>query len=467
MGIITNITYYNAITFQKMGNQKSKNTTRIEIFLQESYKYLDLDFSAKEMTAFNLKLADAEKYFFAKFTFIYFFNTTIFTENFSTLYDNFNNKVEDFSKESAHKLFNLLIEFDDESETISFGGKVEFDTLFAIIFEKLEIHLIISFDLTSCEIPYISELTSQLYENASLYKCNRQYDCIYFLLPNTDYFIKNSSSLTYTSNNKQGIFYKNNEEMLSLLLLKKFRKKFLQTKKDDSLTYSYYEKVIEKISPVHCFVFTYVNNLNEEDNISSLLELLFLIIQNSLKVVLCVLINKKNDFPSKNNFAVIMERILSLFEKEEKLKEFAIKICLSSNDFRLSQSYYDESIRVIRNKLSNRNDKKLKFSVEISQINHIKSSSREYATLKYTCEQIDSSIEKPDKIIILFVLKHAFNDSIYKANDDKSQMIMKNIISFYDNNKGENLKEKRNISKGTILKEDFKSKFILKDHFLF
>lgn len=449
-----------------MGNKhKNKTPTRVEIYLQESYKYLDYDFSKKELITFNLKLGDAEKYFFTKFTFVFFYNTSFFAENFITLYDNFNHKVEKFCKENSNKLFNLFIEFDDESETISFKGKNEFESLFSIIFEKLEIHLIISFDLTSCKMPYISELISQLYENASLYKFNRQYDCVYCLLPNTDYFIKNASTFTYTSNKKQGIFYKENEEMLVLLFLQRFRKKYLQTKKDDPITYNYYEKAIEKIAPINCFVFTYVNNLIEEDNIMSLLGLLFLIIQNSSKVVFCILVNKKDPLPSIDNFNVIMERIISLCEKEDKLIEIAIKISFVLNDFSISQSYFNESIRIIKSKLFTRVVKCLKFSIHILQINNTKNNSREYSALKYTCSQSNNSTKKSDKMLILLVLKHKFK-SVYKNRNEKNAIIINNIFSFL-NNKKANVKEIQELNSGVTPKEEIKNNFIIKEHYLF
>ncbi len=184
-----------------MGNAKSKReNSHVESMLIDTYQNTDLEFTYKEITNFKLRIHDSENYFNAKFDFFLFFNNYLFRERLSTLYDNFNIKIEKFSQKKPGHLFKVLIDFDDETETILRGNKVDFDSLFTIIFEKLEINIILFFDLTNTCQNYIKDFFIQLVESVDLYKYNRKFDCLYFLLPNTDYFIKNDCGIMYLTN---------------------------------------------------------------------------------------------------------------------------------------------------------------------------------------------------------------------------------------------------------------------------
>ena len=183
-----------------MGNKKSKKSTvydKIENLLIQTYKKTGIDFTENEVVNFKLRILDAEKYFYTNFDYFIFFNNYLFKEQLSTLYENFNSLIETATHE---KPITILIDFDDESEFLLNGSKIEFDSLFTIIFEKLEIPILLFFDMTNVDDYYVTDFFFQIIESIELYKYNRKFDCMYFLMPNTDYFIKNGNGLFYLSN---------------------------------------------------------------------------------------------------------------------------------------------------------------------------------------------------------------------------------------------------------------------------
>jgi hypothetical protein len=56
-----------------------------------------------------------------------------------------------------------------------------------MVFEKMEILIMFYIDMSNCHIEYVNEFMKQLSENSVLYRIGKKYDCIYILLPNTDY----------------------------------------------------------------------------------------------------------------------------------------------------------------------------------------------------------------------------------------------------------------------------------------
>ena len=100
----------------------------------------------------------------------------------------------------------MLIDFDDETEINPFQmqpeapAKIEYESLFTIIFEPLEIKTILFFLMTNQSRSNIFDFFGQLYENLYLYKNNRRFDIMYFLLPNLDFFIRNESYAVYIVN---------------------------------------------------------------------------------------------------------------------------------------------------------------------------------------------------------------------------------------------------------------------------
>lgn len=203
-----------------MGNKKSKKSPtiydKIESLLLQTYKNTGIDFSENELVNFKLRILDSEKYFHTNFDYFIFFNNFLFKEQLAVLYDNFNQIIEKANKNPERPL-TILVDFDDESEFIMQGSKIEFDSLFTIIFEKLEIPTLIFFDMTNTDNDYVCDFFSQVTESVELYKYNRKFDCMYFLFPNTDYFIKNENTLVYMCNKtlKAKLSF-NNDEMFEI-----------------------------------------------------------------------------------------------------------------------------------------------------------------------------------------------------------------------------------------------------------
>ena len=54
--------------------------------------------------------------------------------------------------------------------------------------------------MTNTDGNFMFDFFRQIIENVELYKYNRKFDCLYCLLPNTDYFCKNENALYYISN---------------------------------------------------------------------------------------------------------------------------------------------------------------------------------------------------------------------------------------------------------------------------
>ena len=75
---------------------KVEELSEIERFLYESYRKIDVDFTFNEVTTLKLKLTDDKFYFHTEFSFLLFFNNSIFTENINQIYKNFNAKIESF-----------------------------------------------------------------------------------------------------------------------------------------------------------------------------------------------------------------------------------------------------------------------------------------------------------------------------------------------------------------------------------
>ena len=218
---------------------RSKESIIIDRMLLESFKDTDLEFPLKEITKMKLRFKDAENYFGIKFDYFVFFNNYVFHEGLPTLYDNYISKIEQFSKQiednikdnqktkiskinkkMINKIFYLFVDFDDETEALEQGCDFEFDSLFTIIFEKLEIDSLTCFSLVNCNKTYLSLFFNQFYESVYFYKTNRKFDALYFLLPNADFFIKNENYVIYMGNkcNDTKLISKNSKTKFSSII---------------------------------------------------------------------------------------------------------------------------------------------------------------------------------------------------------------------------------------------------------
>ena len=183
-----------------MGNKniKEKDSILVDRLILECFKDTDLEVPITEINRLKYHFKDAEKYFNFKFDYLVYFNNKLFHDGLPALYDNYISKVEQFSFKfkSLKKIFSIFIDFEQNYE-FDEENDLEFDPIFTVVFEKLEIKNILCFYLVSCELDYLQIFFEQLYENVYLYKDSRNYDSLYFLLPNKDYFIKNEDYLLY------------------------------------------------------------------------------------------------------------------------------------------------------------------------------------------------------------------------------------------------------------------------------
>ena len=215
-------------------NLRSKESYLMDKFLLEAFDNIDLTFHHSDITKMKIRFKDAENYFGIKFNYFIFFNNYLFHKQLPKVYNNYMKKVEDFSKElennknnyivdnkkviknSDKEIFYVFVDFDDETDAVDEGYDFEFDSLFSIIFEKLEIDNLTCFSFVNCETKsYIYLFINQFYESIYLHKTNRRFDALYFLLPNTDFFIKNENYVIYIGNKSKEL--KKNENDFSPL----------------------------------------------------------------------------------------------------------------------------------------------------------------------------------------------------------------------------------------------------------
>ena len=334
--------------------KRDEKFKEVEQLLYDSYRKLDIDFTLNQLVSLKLKLKDAEKYFYTQFHFLMFFNNALFSENINQLYNNFNKKIENFSSNNQTKIFKLLICLDDETETLKNGEKIEFENLFTIIFEKLEINIILNCDLTNCPIDYIIEFFTQLLDNATLYKSGRKFDCLYILLPNIHYIIKNSQTLTYYGNNENTSLKDYNENFMKFINIEGF-KKFLKAKYESCSSNNYYSKILLQILPFKSLSILYFNFNTEIDEFVPENEYQFVCIENLINVcnenVFYIYLN--HDFKYNENFDLFINKILDSFnlklknvknnDENKEIKNLFLKIKIihshKEKDFKLESLF--------------------------------------------------------------------------------------------------------------------------------
>lgn len=180
------------IDIKEVKEKMTCDKVKREQFISEIFKNTGVVFNERELLSLSLKTKDAEEYFGIKFDYYVCYNSYLFQERINQLYDNFNNKIEEYKTR-----IKILVQFDEEIDN---GSKFDFDPLFTIILEKLEIEIFLFFDLSNVNYNYFYNLMNQLFESVELYKYNRKYDNLYFLLPNLDFCIKYDSGLIYYTN---------------------------------------------------------------------------------------------------------------------------------------------------------------------------------------------------------------------------------------------------------------------------
>ena len=323
----------NPLTKKKI---KVEELSEIERLLYESYRKIDVDFTFNEVTTLKLKLTDDKFYFHTEFSFLLFFNNSIFTDNISQIYKNFNTKIESFIKSSTNKkFFNVLLIIDDEIETLQSGSKIDFDGLFTIAFERMEIFIMLYIDVTNCHPEYITEFMKQLCENSILYRSGRKFDCIYILLPNTDYIVKNSQTVSFiTTRNDYQLIGEEKNNLYELLNFDAFEN-FLKCKYPPTSSNNQFSKFIKKVQPVSTISAIYIDfnfEISDFPN-ENLYQFITIEILTSecRENIIYVYIN--NNFNYNPNFDLFINKIISSFEQStdkfgEKGVYLKIKILL-------------------------------------------------------------------------------------------------------------------------------------------
>ena len=334
---------------------KVEQLSEIERFLYESYRKIDVDFTLNEVTTLKLKLTDDKFYFHTDFSFLLFFNNSIFTENINQIYKNFNAKIESFinsTSNSDKKLFNVLIIVDDEIESLKSGSKIDFDGLFTIAFEKMEIFIMLYIDVTNCHIEYVNEFMKQLCENSILYRSGRKFDCIYILLPNTDYIVKNSQTISFiTTRNDYNLNNIENSSLYDLLNFDSFTN-FLKSKYPPTSSNNQFSKFIKKVKPRSTSTALYIDFNFEiadfpNENLYQFISIEILMSESS-ENIFYIYIN--GDFNYNPNFDLFINKILSSFEQAmEKFKDkgvyLKVKILLVySNETKKNNRYMTNNL---------------------------------------------------------------------------------------------------------------------------
>ena len=347
---------------------KVEQLSEIERFLYESYRKIDVDFTLNEVTTLKLKLTDDKFYFHTDYSFLFFFSNSIFTENINQIYKNFNAKIESFinsTSNSDKKLFNVLIIVDDEIESLKSGSKIDFDGLFTIAFEKMEIFIMLYIDVTNCHIEYVNEFMKQLCENSILYRSGRKFDCIYILLPNTDYIVKNSQTVSFiTTRNDYNLNNIENGSLYDLLNFDSFTN-FLKSKYPPTSSNNQFSKFIKKVKPRSTSTALYIDFNFEiadfpNENLYQFISIEVLMAE-SCENIFYIYIN--GDFSYNPNFDLFINKILSSFEQAmEKFKEkgvfVKVKILLVySNEVKKNNRPNNIFSFPITNNINNKNNK--------------------------------------------------------------------------------------------------------------
>ena len=327
---------------------KVEELSEIERLLYESYRKIDVDFTFNEVTTLKLKLTDDKFYFHTEFSFLLFFNNSIFTENINQIYKNFNAKIESFINSSSNKkFFNVLLIIDDEIETLKSGAKIDFDGLFTIAFERMEIFIMLYIDVTNCHPEYVNEFMKQLCENSILYRSGRKFDCVYILLPNTDYIVKNSQTITFvTTRSDYNLLEEEENNLYELLNFDSFSN-FLKCKYPPTSSNNQFSKFIRKVKPVSTNSAIYIDfnfEISEFPN-ENLYQFISIEILTSECPENIMYIYINNDFNYNPNFDLFINKIMSSFDQAtDKFKDkgvfLKIKLLLvNSSDYKRNKGF--------------------------------------------------------------------------------------------------------------------------------
>ena len=354
---------------------------KIEQLLFDTFQNTDIDFNYKEILTIKLRVHDAEKYFIREFNCLIYFNSYIFQQKLNILYENYSLNAEKFLKKSMSQGINtnflILVDFDDETEMpqegyfagnyelndgrmddpennqkgestnlTTYSSKIEYESLFTIIFEPLEIPTALFFLMTNHNQKTINYFFTQLYENIYLNKGNRKFDIMYFLLPNLDFFLRNEGYTIYIVN--QSNQFDESLSMLSNYTIKYsnqytesiycslYFKELLNVNYDKNNVYgnsiinSFLKNIIEPsfVQSVHKF----------DTNIISQFEDFVIVYERNIEII--------NTLINISNVNVIVIRLDNFSQKEQKIEGITqmIKKYLLMHD----KAKFNKSVLIIR-----------------------------------------------------------------------------------------------------------------------
>ena len=402
-------------------NIRSQDSLIIDRMLLESFKDTDLSFPFQEITKMKLRFKDAEKYFGIKFDYLVFYNNYIFHEGISILYDNYIKKIEQFSKNKENnkrkkneKIFYLFVDFDDESENLINGYDIEFEPLFTIIFEKLEIRNVTCFSLMNCNKSYVNIFFNQLFETVYFYKTNRNFDCLYFLLPNADTFIKNENYVLYFGNKTDIKIYSYYNLIFNALYFKDLVNVIYPHSQANDKIYEFLNNINKSLF-IKCAFNLNINYndmllfLSDYDNINNIHKLL---INKSEKIQLYCFLTPILNIDVNQNLSNFIKNLIINFDNS-KFENSNQEIKIINYECKAVK----ENKKVDMNKEKNKSRNKIKDYKELSEIEEV----NETVTIKKPFEKKYKLIQI-DKIIQMLI-----NLSFSKNEKKRKKLIIEYI----------------------------------------
>ena len=447
---------------------KVEELSEIERLLYESYRKIDVDFTFNEVTTLKLKLTDDKFYFHTEFSFLLFFNNSIFTENINQIYKNFNTKIESFINSSSNKkFFNVLLIIDDEIETLKSGAKIDFDGLFTIAFERMEIFIMLYIDVTNCHPEYVTEFMKQLCENSILYRSGRKFDCVYILLPNTDYIVKNSQTITFvTTRSDYNLFEEEENNLYELLNFDSFSN-FLKCKYPPTSSNNQFSKFIRKVKPVSTCSAIYIDfnfEISEFPN-ENLYQFITIEILTSEchENIMYIYIN--NDFNYNPNFDLFINKVMSSFDQAtDKFKDrgvfLKIKILLvNSSDPKRNKAFLSTNLlsgysyKNNSNTNNNKNENKFKLKDVETKVHEL------------ICKKFQKKTENlPYNSTLIFQFNEILDNNNTSKKESKQSKYRKTTIKYkFTKPKQANKKEYESLILA-LAKKNYLNKLINKDN---
>lgn len=447
---------------------KVEELSEIERLLYESYRKIDVDFTFNEVTTLKLKLTDDKFYFHTEFSFLLFFNNSIFTENINQIYKNFNTKIESFINSSSNKkFFNVLLIIDDEIETLKSGAKIDFDGLFTIAFERMEIFIMLYIDVTNCHPEYVTEFMKQLCENSILYRSGRKFDCVYILLPNTDYIVKNSQTITFvTTRSDYNLFEEEENNLYELLNFDSFSN-FLKCKYPPTSSNNQFSKFIRKVKPVSTCSAIYIDfnfEISEFPN-ENLYQFITIEILTSECPENIMYIYINNDFNYNPNFDLFINKVMSSFDQAtDKFKDrgvfLKIKILLvNSSDPKRNKAFLSTNLlsgysyKNNSNTNNNKNENKFKLKDVETKVHEL------------ICKKFQKKTENlPYNSTLIFQFNEILDNNNTSKKESKQSKYRKTTIKYkFTKPKQANKKEYESLILA-LAKKNYLNKLINKDN---